>query len=222
MDGLDVAESDHAHALRSLNRVNHLLGVDRRRCRCIERLGLPDPSVLDLACGGGGFLAHLARRRRNQPAQLLLGVDRSAFALKCAKSWNPKYIHWIAADANHFPLANKSVDFVSCSLFLHHFDPPEAVAILREAARVARRGVFVDDLVRSRLAWMLTWFASRILSRSWIFHADGPQSVRAAFTPAELLNLARIAGLKGATIKRQFPFRVLLTWLRTNDQVALT
>lgn len=53
-----------------------------------------------------------------------------------------------------------------------------------------------------------------VLSRSPVVHFDGPASVRAAYTPAELRALADQAGLAGATVRPVFPCRMLLTWSR--------
>ena len=43
---------------------------------------------------------------------------------------------------------------VDASLLVHHLEPAEALAFLREAARVARIGVIVNDLVRARHHWI--------------------------------------------------------------------
>lgn len=212
MDCPMVDESAHAHALRSLNRVNRLFGMNRRQCQCLRRFGAVDMSVLDLGCGGGGFLAHVARQMRSNRPTLLIGLDRSVFALKCAGTWHAIGVHYVVADARHIPFADDSFDVVTCSLFLHHFDTADAVLIFREAARVARRGIVVADLARSWRAWGLTWFVTRIVSRSWIFHVDGPRSVRAAYRSVELADLARLAGLEGVRMERLFPFRLILTW----------
>jgi ubiquinone/menaquinone biosynthesis C-methylase UbiE len=112
------------------------------------------------------------------------------------------------------PIADHGVDVVTCSLFLHHFDEPEVIMILQEACRVARRAIVVGELVRSRSAWLLTCLVTRLMSRSWIFHVDGPRSVRAAFRANELRNLAGQAGLLPVTVKRVFPFRYVMTWRR--------
>ncbi len=87
-------------------------------------------------------------------------------ALGLAQRWYGQVIRWLPADARNIPLADDSIDIVTCSLFLHHFGEADAVLVLREAARVARLGIVIDDLSRSRVALVLTWFATRILSRS--------------------------------------------------------
>lgn len=212
MDRPSVDEPSHAHALRSLNRVDKLLGIHQRQYRCLSSFGVGDMSILDLGCGGGGFLAHVAGKVQGQRPPLLVGLDRSVFALKCAGAWHVNGVQYVAADARRIPFADNAIDVVACSLFLHHFDAAEAVVILREAARVARLGVLVVDLARSRLAWALTWLVTRLVSRSWIFHLDGPRSVRAAFRSTEMVELARLAGLEGARVLRLFPLRLVLIW----------
>ena len=216
MDNPAVEETAHAEALRSLNRVDRLLGVHRRLCRYLWTFGAASSvSVLDVGCGGGGFLEYLTRQKDPMRSAFLVGLDRSAFALKCANCWHVGGVQWISADARRIPLADDSIDVVTCSLFLHHFDAAEAVVLLHEAARVARRGMIVADLARSRLAWGVTWLMTRVLSRSWIFHVDGPRSVRAAFQAVELADVARLAGLDGVKVERRFPFRLVLTWKKT-------
>ena len=98
-------------------------------------------------------------------------------------------------------MTDNSVDVVVYSLFLHHFEVSDDVIILGEAARVARRGIVVDDLSRSRLVWLVTWIVTRPFGRSRIFHVDGPRSVAAAFSKDEMIELARQAGLLDARAK---------------------
>jgi 2-polyprenyl-3-methyl-5-hydroxy-6-metoxy-1,4-benzoquinol methylase len=105
-------------------------------------------------------------------------------------------------------------DVVACSLFLHHLDEPDAVKLLARMAEATERLVLVNDLVRSRLGWMLAYFGTRLLTRSRIVHVDGPRSVEGAFTPAEALRLAKSAGLAGARVSRHWPERFMLRWTK--------
>lgn len=211
MDDPAVDQHAHAHALKSLNRVNRWLGVDRCMAQCIGRIGGGGGvSVLDLGVGGGGFLAYLSEHVHC--VETRIGLDRSVFALICAEAWCRHALRGVVGDARQLPLADDSIDVVTCSLFLHHFDPPDVVTILGEAARVSRQGIVLSDLSRSWIAWGATNLATRLLSRSRIFHVDGSRSVRAAFRMDELGDLARRAGLRGASIERCWPFRLMLTW----------
>jgi hypothetical protein len=53
-----------------------------------------------------------------------------------------------------------------------------------------------------------------LLSRSPIVHFDGPVSVQGAFGLQEVQTLAARAGLLGATLRRSWPERYLLSWRR--------
>src|SRR5438128_111546 len=57
--------------------------------------------------------------------------------------------------------------------------------------------------------------ARSLWSRSEVVHVDGPRSVEGAYTPEEALELAKRAGLRGATVRRSWPCRFLLSWERT-------
>ncbi len=218
MDRPLLDEHQHTYALEALNRINRMLGTDQVLYARLRKVNGGDPlSVLDLGSGGGGLLGYVASRNADGPDQMLLGLDKSAFAIRQAKSWQADNIQWLCADVLHIPLAHDSVDWVTSSLFLHHFDEEVVVDILRAASRVARKGVVMADLIRSRPALALTWLTTRLSSRSQVFHIDGPRSVRAAFRPRELQGLAESAGLKGASVTRRFPFRMVLIWRKASE-----
>lgn len=210
MDDPAVDPRELDHALETLNRTNRALGIERRLLAEVRRIApVEHPSILDLGAGGGGFLRYAHEQFVGRNGSPLIGLDRSPQAAARQKG---DILDFLVGDARNVPLAKGSVDVVTCSLFLHHFDPPDVVRILRESARVARYGVVVSDLTRSRTAWITTWTMTRILSRSRLFHVDGPVSVRAAYNPEELLELARQAGMNDARVRRCFPFRMTLIW----------
>lgn len=220
MDDPTLDSAAHAQALHSLNRVERWLRMHRAQHRAIAKQFPRVDSVLDLGCGGGGFLHYLGGRKNgfSRTPPLLIGLDCSVFALQFSKANNGVALQRVVADARRLPFADESVDVVTCSLFLHHFDPADVVTILREAARVSRCGFVVSDLSRSGLAWLMTILFTRLVSRSHVFHIDGPRSVRAAYRPKELADLARKAGLAGATVRRLFPFRIMLRWKKRGEQ----
>ncbi len=219
MDQPLLDEHQHTHALDALNRINRLLGTDRvLYARLREVNGGSPSSVLDLGSGGGGFLTYVASRNADDIEQMLLGLDKSAFAIRQAESRGPSNIRWLCADVLQIPLARNSVDWVTSSLFMHHFNEEIVVDILRAASPVARKGVVMADLTRSRPALALTWLTTRLTSRSHVFHIDGPRSVRAAFRPRELQGLAESAGLRGARVTRRFPFRMFLIWRKASER----
>ena len=116
------------------------------------------------------------------------------------------------ADALAKPTDHNSFDVVYCTLFAHHLDELDVVRLLEVMALRSRKLVLVDDLIRSRLGFALAWIGTRLLSRSWVVHTDGPLSVRAALQPDEMKSIAMQAGLNNAQIKRSWPERYLLNW----------
>lgn len=221
MDQPDLDSKLHVEALRGLGRINVLSRSDAIVWPAIARLAReqsPRPiRVLDLACGGGDVALQLSQRAARARLNIQVeGCDISPlaveFAAQSAKKRNAD-ARFFVFDALGDPLP-EVYDVVMCSLFLHHLDEDEAVALLRRMATAARRLVLVNDLVRGRLGYLMAWLGCRVLSRSKVVHFDGPASVRGAFTIDEAKLLAERASLERATLTKHWPQRFLLTWSR--------
>jgi hypothetical protein len=92
------------------------------------------------------------------------------------------------------------VDLAISALTLHHLEPNHAVAHLTEMDAAARLGLVVNDLVRSRAAYVTVWLATRLFARNRLSRHDGPLSVLRAYTPAETRALCDKAGLFDASL----------------------
>jgi hypothetical protein len=95
-------------------------------------------------------------------------------------------------------------------MFLHHFREGEAVRLLRDFARVAKRAVVINDLARNLIPYYFTRVAVNLLATSRLTSNDAPVSVLRGFTSDELRSLAEQAGLRKVRVKRAFPYRLLL------------
>jgi 2-polyprenyl-3-methyl-5-hydroxy-6-metoxy-1,4-benzoquinol methylase len=111
-----------------------------------------------------------------------------------------------------------SVDVLLCTLFLHHLEEADAVALLRRMRDAARCAVVVSDLRRTALGAVFAWVGCRLLSRSDVFLEDGMRSIAAALTTTEAKRLAAEAGLDGATLSHVWPQRWLLEWRRDGER----
>ncbi len=221
MDQPGLDEKLHAHALRGLSRINQICRTSAMLWAPIGRLAIEtQPSrplrILDVACGGGDVVLGLARRAVQAGIAVHVdGCDISSVAVghatAAAARQNVSNVGFFQHDALHSALP-AVYDVVACSLFLHHLENSEAEQMLRSMAAAAGRLVLASDLRRSRFAWLMTWFGSRLLTRSPIVHVDGPLSVAAAFTVEEAAEVAARAGLAGVTISPYFPERFLLEW----------
>jgi hypothetical protein len=105
------------------------------------------------------------------------------------------------------------VDLVLLSQVAHHFPADAAVALFREADRVARRAVMVLDLRRAGLARVAFRAGAALLRFDRVTTHDGLVSIRRGYTPGELRALAGRAGVC-ATVARRPGWRVCAVWLR--------
>jgi 2-polyprenyl-3-methyl-5-hydroxy-6-metoxy-1,4-benzoquinol methylase len=110
------------------------------------------------------------------------------------------------------PLADRSVDVVTCSQLLHHFEDAEIPVILRELDRVAREWVVISDLRRSWLAACGFWLVSWPLGFHRVTRHDGTLSVLRGFTADELARHVLGATGRRADIRRHLGFRLTAAW----------
>jgi len=226
MDAPDLAEEPHRRALSGLRRVNWWSRTGSVVARGILQavaisgfeMGRP-LTILDLACGGGDVTRDVGRALLSRGVDVRMeGWDRSATAIQFAADsllGTPLADKLVFRQRDVWDLGSESqFDIVMCTLFLHHLTRAEAVQVLTRMHAAARRLVLVDDLRRSQLGYQLARLGCHLLSRSQIVHVDGPLSVRAAFTEAEICELSREAGLKEPELKRHWPERFLACWKR--------
>ena len=219
MDAADLAPAAHHAALAGLERINRVSRTAGGYLPAILAMargaGLGRITLLDIAAGGGDVPIALARAAGAHGLHIdLTLLDRSATALAhagAAAAAAGVSCRTVKGDARALP--DESFDVISNSLFLHHLrSSADMVALLSAMRSRARRMVLISDLRRGTLGWLAASIGCRVLSGSPIVHYDGPASVRAALTLAELRAVADRAGLGAARIRPCFPFRILLTW----------
>jgi 2-polyprenyl-3-methyl-5-hydroxy-6-metoxy-1,4-benzoquinol methylase len=205
-EALEKAPPDIAlENLKDLVRINRWFGGHRIIQSLLPEFvdGHAAFTVLDVGAASGDMGRAI---RSAYPNARIISLDRKTLHLSAAAA--PR----VAADAFQLPFPSQGVDIVFCSLFLHHFDNSQAVALLRHFAGIARRAVIVIDLERHPLAYYF------LPATRWLFRwgelvlNDGKISVEAAWKPAELQRLAQEAGLLRARVRRHLPwFRLSLT-----------
>ncbi len=161
----------------------------------------------------GDVASWLVRRRQRGTASLIpVALDRHREAARLCRE---RALPSVQGDAFQLPLADRSVDIVVASQLLHHFNRAAALQLVRELTRVARTGVVVGDLRRSRVAAAGIWLAAAALRFHAVSRHDGVVSVRRGYTKQELTELLREAGLDAAVTARP-GFRLVATW-RVSD-----
>ena len=205
--------SEVGRALEDLRRINRWFGGISTSTamldRVMERSRGRELSLLDVACGSADVpraaVSH-ARRRGVQVNITLLDRAPSHVAGNGSRA--------VVGDALHLPFGDGAFDLVSCALFAHHLEPDELVAFAREAARVARLALLINDLVRSRLHLAMV-YAGLPLWHSPITRHDSLASVRRSYTPEEMRVLLERAAVGRVEITRHFLFRMgVISWIR--------
>jgi ubiquinone/menaquinone biosynthesis C-methylase UbiE len=117
-------------------------------------------------------------------------------------------------DARALPYSDQHFDIVTCSLALHHLERPDAVAVIRQMARVARIGFIVNDIERCWPAYVAVHLLVSTPITNRLTRHDGPASVKRAYTAYELADMAADAGVRGAHVFRHGFWRQALVGRR--------
>ncbi|HEX7918895.1 MAG TPA: methyltransferase domain-containing protein, partial [Gemmatimonadales bacterium] len=153
-----------------------LYGVDRLlSLGATSEAPVPVISVLDIGTGAGDIPCAL-RAWGGRSARMVrtFGLERLRPAARLARTAE---LSMTLGCATSLPFRSRGVDVVTLSQVLHHFEPEAAVRLLAEAVRVARCGVVVADLLRSRAAATLFGVGARVLGFDTHTVADGITSV---------------------------------------------
>ena len=214
MDEPSTDAGDLDRALTELRFVHDWLGGDRCARAGLRALLPAAPAaplhVLDVGSGGGevaGAASRWARRRGLSGRAILLDFNRRACLWARRRCSSQDIV--VQADAFNIPLPPRSVDIVHCGLFLHHFEPARATALLARLLPLCRVGLVVSDLHRHPLPYAVTRWGSRLLSRSAMVRHDAPLSVARGFRRSDLEQLAAAAGFRWTHLRRVWPWRWL-------------
>lgn len=223
MDDPQLDPALHRQALAGLRRIHRWSGtasvIAKTLLELASQRNLQEIRILDVGCGGGDVTAQVAYHVAKKIPCSLTGWDISPTAVETAcrhceptaiRSQGRCRLQFDVRDIFATPECeedNAAFDFAFCSLFLHHFDNAQAMILVQRMMQWSRRGVIIDDLLRSPFGLFLAVVGCRLLSRSKVVHFDGPQSVRAAITVLEMEQLARAAGVDRFEIRRHWPAR---------------
>jgi len=196
--------------LRDLGRINRRLGGVRLSAAAIEALAAhrDELTLLDVGTGGADIpLELIARALRRGRHIRVVGVDARPEILAAAVRGRPEIstsagLELHVGDGRRLAYPDRSFDVAHASLVLHHLEPEEATAVLREMRRVARLGVVVNDLERSRLGLLGAWLIGHLLTGNRLTRHDAPLSVRRAYQAPEMASMLRSAGLVPVTTIR--------------------
>ncbi len=217
LDRPDLPEADIRANLADLRRINRYLSgtrVVRNFLRQeLQRAQLRQATLLDVGTGSADIPQHLISWCRRRGVRLrVTAVDWRVRHATMFLSNNAceKALQLVAADALHLPFGDESFTWVTASLLLHQLSEDQGVQVLRELYRVAYRSALINDLERNWVPFTFMKLTWPVFARSYVSRHDSAVSIRQAFEPRELEELARRAGFQNFAVRRHFPYRLSL------------
>jgi ubiquinone/menaquinone biosynthesis C-methylase UbiE len=217
--------------LRDLRRINRWLGGVSLTAPAIDALAAhrAELTLLDVGTGGADIpLALLARAGRRGRRLSIVAIDSRPEILAAALRASPdvaatRGLELHVGDGRSLPYPDRSFDVAHASLVLHHLQVDEAVGLLREMGRVARLGVVVNDLERSRSGWIGAWLLGHFLTGNRYTRYDAPLSVRRSYRSDEMAAMLREAGMIPVrTVRGAFRQRYAIAALSTPPAIDPT
>ena len=172
--------------------------------REVEVQRLKSFSMLDIGAGSGELLRVAARWARQTHRKLrAVGLDMNERMTESIVEESERFdeISSVRGDALKLPFADAEFDYVICSLFTHHLLDEQVVQVLGEMSRVAKRRIFVIDLHRHPVAYLLYTTVGKLILHNRLVRHDGALSILRGFKSDELLEW----------IERHCPDRLVLS-----------
>ena len=214
MDCPDFSAEEVRDTFRFIEPVNRWFGGHRPLTAFFERESRAwDPThtihILDAGCGSGDVPAALVRwARRTGRSIRVHAIDNNADTVRLARRQCSAYPEITVSQADVFDLRGAPADYVTASMFVHHFPNETVPALFEHLLAHCRRKVIINDLLRSPLAYLATWLFSLPASR--VFRHDARLSVRRGFSVEELHRLLLASGYAHYRLETHFFYRFLL------------
>lgn len=218
IDTGNYTAAEYEDCIGELQLVNRWMGdahsLKTTLLREVEAQSLESFSVLDVGAGSGELLRVAATWARETGRRLrAVGLELNERSAESINEESERFeeISGVRGNALKLPFSDSQFDYVICSLFTHHFVDEQVVEIYREMSRVARRRIFVIDLHRHPIAYLLYTTLGKLVLHNRLLRHDGALSILRSFKVNELQQLAQRAGLRDVLIERRFPYRLVLS-----------
>lgn len=216
MDSGSVSNSEMSQGLDFLRITNKYFGGSSVILRYLKQFSKSWKNetiyILDVGCGLGDIPLAVSHWARSLGYKVqITGIDLMPQIVQMAKEHCAENLNIQIKMANIFSeqIQPQSYDYVTASLFLHHADDTQIHAALKKFDSIAKRGIILSDLSRSRTGYWAVQLTSHLLGNKMVRH-DGPLSVRRAFTVLELKKLIPESGIHYLEVKKEPFFRLSL------------
>jgi ubiquinone/menaquinone biosynthesis C-methylase UbiE len=214
LDTGDYTAEEYTRWQREMRLVHSLWGEERALkhslIKHVRESGPHYVSILDVGAGAGNMLK-LAKKHLADRDVFAIAAETSDEALRIVRSEKKKTkLEPIKCSGLELPFADHSVDYVICTLVLHHLSDEEAIKWIGEMCRVARRRFFAIDLNRHPVGYYGWRLISPLLFQRFT-REDGALSIFRSFTADELKALAKKAGVSEVKVEHSRANRLVLS-----------
>ena len=196
MDDPDLEKESFRKAYLDINRVNTLLGGTNITLRAIKDLMEIHPkesyTIYDMGCGDGHLLREVVKAFADSDIKLdLVGFDLRDDVLQLATENSQAHDFISFKKENILTIKDlPKCDILLCTLTMHHFKEKDILTFIKKFLEIARVGIIINDLERSKLAYHLFKVFSLFFIKSTIAKRDGLISVSKGFRKLELKQMA--------------------------------
>lgn len=214
MDDLECSGPILEQTLKELRTINRWLGGNHVTTRGLNDLISKNPQksyeIVDIGCGGGDMVRvmhHWAQKRGISANFTGIDANRNIIELAKVRQRDLPEVQWKVQNVFEPEFSTEKTDFVTCTLFTHHFTDQELVTLLLAIRKKARIGLVINDLHRHPLAyfsirWLTKWF-----SKSPMVQHDACLSVLRSFSRTDWERILNLAGIHQYHIRWFWAFR---------------
>ena len=224
MDRPDCDGERLARTLGQYRAINATLSASRRLIRrylfpLLEREADREFTWLDIGAGACDLPMWVIRVARARGWRVrITALDHDPRVVEWARKATAGYpeISVVAGAVEALPSLGV-FDIVFANHLLHHLDDAQVPVVVAAAGRQARLGFLLNDLRRSRFAYLGFYALAGLFLRSSLAFEDGLLSIRRGFTGADLERWMRESGTRGRVF-RVVPGRVVITGTTTRGE----
>lgn len=215
MDDFEMEGEVLREALDKIAKINQLLGGNKLTLIGVKALIADVPNnteitIVDVGCGNGDMLRSLADYAvKNNLKFNLIGIDANNFTSNHAIKLSENYpnISYRCEDIFDKPFRELKYDIVLCTLTLHHFKETEILDIMNVFHTNASRGIVINDLQRSSLAYRLFQSLCFVFQLNAMSREDGLISILRGFKKYDLIDFSKKLNFSNYSIKWKWAFR---------------
>lgn len=215
MDDFDLQGDELRQTLQDLENVNSWLGGNAITKTGIKKLPINKSElirIVDIGCGNGAMLRELSRWGLKNGYQFeLVGVDANTHAIDIAEELSQNYpnVNFLALNIFSEEFRSMKFDILLCTLTLHHFKDSQIPELLHQLYEQSSVGVVINDLQRSKLAYVLFQAFCAVFVDNEIARKDGLISILRGFKKPDIKKYMNTIKVDSYSVSWEWAFRYL-------------